>query len=261
MLSRHTAFLLFLILCLCASVAAQQPPPQRNPRAVAVLQQSLAAMGGAAPADSVATGTITLVEGSTTETGTIRILLRGLDQSREEMLLPEGRRTSVRSRDRAAEFKDQAGDQLPIELVVTSQSTASPLVLVTAALQSPDTALEYVVSETLDGDQCFHLRWWETFPSKPKRKPLEAFTVRDLWIDASTGLPKKLSYERRAARGSDAIQFDVSYGDYRNVGGTLFPFLIERATNGTPWATIRLTQIEVNKGLADADFAVEGMMP
>jgi hypothetical protein len=54
--------------------AAQSPSaaPVRDPQAVAALRQAFAAMGGRLPADTVATGTITIVEGSRTETGTIR---------------------------------------------------------------------------------------------------------------------------------------------------------------------------------------------
>src|ERR1700687_4223002 len=73
----------------------QQPPPPvtRDAQAVTLLQTSVGAMGGNVPSDSVATGSIKIVAGSQTSTGTIRILTRGTDQSSEQITLPEATRT------------------------------------------------------------------------------------------------------------------------------------------------------------------------
>src|SRR5437879_5170766 len=90
------ASLFVFILLFSPSVAAQQPP--RDPQAVAILQRALAAMGRPAPTDSVATGTAVLVAGSTTETGTIRILTRRLDQSAEYFQTPAESRVVIYSR-------------------------------------------------------------------------------------------------------------------------------------------------------------------
>src|SRR3989442_430575 len=96
------ASLLFCSLMIQASVAAQQPS-QRDPQAVALLQRTLAAMGGTVPSDSVATGKLVLVEGSKTSNGTMRILTRGTDQSSEQMQLSDGNRSVVYSREQASE--------------------------------------------------------------------------------------------------------------------------------------------------------------
>src|SRR3970282_1368534 len=90
-------------LLFSVSVAAQQPL-QRDPQAVAILQQSVAAMGGVVPSDSVATGTVVLVAGSKTEKGTIRILTRSLNQTAERIVTPEGQRAVIYAHYRAKEI-------------------------------------------------------------------------------------------------------------------------------------------------------------
>src|SRR5467141_1372305 len=74
---------------------------QRDPQAVTVLTQSIAAMGGSVPTDSVASGTVTLVAGSLTETGTIGILTRGVDQSSEQIQTPSVTHKIIYSRGQA----------------------------------------------------------------------------------------------------------------------------------------------------------------
>jgi hypothetical protein len=64
------------------------PAPTSDPQAVAAIQQAAIAMGGSAPSDSTATGTITTVAGSPTENGTITILTRGTDQTSEQIQTP-----------------------------------------------------------------------------------------------------------------------------------------------------------------------------
>ncbi len=215
-------------------------------------------MGGVALADSVAAGTIELVAGSKTEAGTIRILTRGMDQTAEEIVTPEGTRQVVYSREQASEVEANSSKTLQLELVVTSQSACFPLPLLAAALNHPDTAFEYLGQETLDGLVVHHLRFWNTFSSNAKLRHLAEFSVKDLWIDAATGLPRKLSFDRRAAGGAEPrIPVEVFFSDYRRVSGALYPFRIEKHFNGTPWATITINNVQLNAGLTDAAFPVE----
>src|SRR5260370_37413169 len=74
----------------------------RDPQTLAVLQSSIASMG-ALPRDSTASGTVTIVEGSSTSSGTMQIQTRGLDQSSEQFRLPGTIRLLVYSKGEAAE--------------------------------------------------------------------------------------------------------------------------------------------------------------
>lgn len=247
-----------VLLCMCVSVAAQQVP-QRDLEATVVSTQSATAMGGTVPSDSVATGTVTLVAGSKTDSGTVRILTRSTDQTSEQVTTADGSDTLVYSRGAAAEIQGSSSQYLQLELAVTCQSPDFPLPLLVGALNNADFAFQYVGAETFDdGSPVHHIRFWNTFASQPKLAPLADLSARDLWIDAVSGLPRKLSYVRRAARGAEpGILVEVFYSNFRDVGGALSPFLIQKSLNGTPWATMTITSVTLNAGLTDANFPVQ----
>ncbi len=250
-------FLIFVAIptALLAQQAAQ--PIQRDPQAVALLQAAAAAMGGTVPADSVAAGKISITAGSKTESGTIRLLTRGFNQTAEHVDTEEGKRAVIYARNRAVEVHNGSVQKLWMELVVTSRSVLFPVIPLADALGDPETGYEYVGRETLAGVLVEHLRFWKTFASSPDLQDLAEFTVIDLWVDSASGLPHKLAYERRPA-GGDAIgiRVEVYFSDYRNAGWLVYPFQIKKSLNGTPWATITIESVALNTGLTDLDFPV-----
>jgi len=247
---------LFSVLALATSTVTQQTPP-RDPQAVAVLQRSLAVMGGTIPADSMATGSVVLEEGSTTEQGTIRILTKGLNQTLEEIETPEGRRRIVYSRGRAFQAEKGHSGELWPELVVSSQGSSFPVAVVGSAFLNPDAAFRYLGLENLDGTQAHHIRFWNTFPSQPGLQHLAEFSTKDIWIDQVSSLPRRLSYFRRAALGSEGpVAIELSYANFQGIDGVLYPCRIEKSLNGTHWATIVIERVFINSGLTDTDFAL-----
>jgi hypothetical protein len=240
------------------SLFAQQSSTAREPQAIAVLQKAVAAMGNTLPADSVATGTVTLVEGSRTEEGTIRIATRGADQTSEDITLPSGQRVVVYSNGDAKEITGSQSANPPLQLIVTDQCPDFPLPLILSTLNNPDEAFQYIGAETLNETSVQHIRLWNTFSSKPRLQKLAAFSVRDIWLDTTSGLPLKLAYSRRAGGGAvPAIPIAVSFSQYTNVNGVLYPFQVNKSYNGTPWQTISIQSVSFNTGLTDAHFVVE----
>jgi hypothetical protein len=231
--------------------------PTQDPQAVTVLQQSVVAMGTTVPSDSTATGRITTLAGSLTENGTITILTRGTDQTSEQIQTPHGS-TVVYSQGQASGVAGSTPTPLPMERAVTSQCPQFPLVLVIGALNNADTSYKYFGLETLDVGSVHHIQIWNSFASTPKLQAMAKFSVKDIWIDAKSGLPQKISYTQRDGGGATpGIAIEVFFSDYRNVGGVLYPFSIQESMNGTPWATITIQSVILNTGLTDSNFPVQ----
>jgi hypothetical protein len=96
--------------------------------------------------------------------------------------------------------------------------------------------------ETLPGGPAHHL--WVT---------LKSGVVRHLWIDAGTGLLVK-SGSTRQVRGHP-VQFEVTYGDYREAGGVQIARSIETGVVGRPQRMrIAVETVEVNPKIDEADF-------
>lgn len=234
-----------------------QTTPKREASAVTILARAMSA-SGPQPADVQATGTVTLTEGSRTETGTIRIVGRGLEETAEHMVLPSGRRSLVFSKGAAHEKNDDVVSKKSVESAASSQSPSLPVLFILSALTDPDISAEYIGLETLDGADAHHLRLTNTFSSKKSLERFSEFTKRDIWIDATTSLPKKVWYEQRSGSGAvPRIACGAIYSDYRSVNGRLLPFRIERFQNGSPWATIQIEKYSLNAGIGKSEFDIQ----
>ncbi len=234
------------------------PSPQRDPQALTILNQALTAMASSVPADSSATGTVTIVEGSSTQNGTIQILTRGTAQTAETITSSAGQRAIIYSKDDAKEINAGQSVNPPLELIVTDQSPDFPLPLLLSLLNNADEAIRYIGQEALNGESVQRIQVWNTFASKPRLRELAPFSAKNIWFDTSSGLPLKIAYTRRAAGGAaPSFPVEVVFSNYRNVSGTLYPFQITKSFNGTPWQTITIQSVSFNSGLTDVQFQVE----
>src|SRR5262249_20601002 len=241
-----------------ASTSVAQTP-QRDAQAILLVTNAVAAMGGTSPKDSTATGAIQIVEGSTARTGTIRVLTSGTEQTREEITTGEGVEYTVYSRGRASAKKPGADEtKESLELAQSSQAAEFPLPFLAGLLSNSDVSIIYVGFETADARSFYHIRFSNTFSSAAQiMQGLADFSVRDLWLDAASGLPAKLSFDRRFGEGSTPhIPVEITYEDYRLVNGILYPYQISIARNGTPWASISIQDVSINIGLDSANFQV-----
>jgi hypothetical protein len=215
-------------------------------------------MGGAVPSDSVATGNVTIVAGSLTTDGTIRILTRGTNQSSEQTTLPESAYTVIYSQGLADETIKSTTTSIPLERAATSQSVCFPLPFLAAALANSDESIQYVALET-SGSQSFqHLRIQNTFASQPAFQQFASFSNFDVWLDATTGLPQRISFARRNGGGSaPSISVEAFFSNYKTTSGTAYPTQINLSLNGTPWTTITITSVAFNTGLTDSNFPIQ----
>src|SRR5439155_23511481 len=108
----------FLSLLPAFPLFSQQTPTTvtRDQQALALAQQSVTAMASTTPTDSSASGSITIVEGSTTQNGSIQILTLGTAQTSETLTLPSGKRAIVYSNGDPRETNGSQSIIPPLEL-------------------------------------------------------------------------------------------------------------------------------------------------
>lgn len=251
-------FLALPILARQTTTTSTQSPPQRDPQAVALVQQSVAAMASTPPSDSSATGTVTIVEGSTTQSGTVQILTLGTGQTSETLSLPGGTRSVVYSNGSSQETVGSQSAIAPLEIAATDQCPDFPLPLLLSALNNSDFGFRYIGQETLNGAAAQHIQVWHSFASNTNLQNLAPFSVRDIWFDSSSSLPLKIAHTRRAGSGAvPSIPVEISFTNYTKVSGILFPLLINKSYNGTAWQTITIQNVSFNTGLTAAQFQVQ----
>jgi hypothetical protein len=261
----RSAFIACLICVFAVAIPslarqAQQTPTaqlvvQRDPQAVAALQQAIVAMGTNVPSDTTLTGTVTLEAGSLTYQGSIRILTRGTTQTSVHLQATESDWTEVYSAGQAAKTQGANTALLPMETAASTQSAFFPLPILAGALGNQDVACQYIGPEELNGAAVVHIYIWNTYESIPALRFLSDFSGTDVWISATSGLPIRIAFIRRSGGGAmPRIPIVVDYSNYQAVSGTQFPFQIQESVNGTVWASITLQSVSTNTGLTDLNF-------
>ena len=230
--------------------------PQRDPQAVSLLQKSISVMG-VPPSDSTATGNVTTVAGSLTQQGTVTILTRGSTQTSIQFQMPNNPWTVVFASGQANKLETTETTVYPLELAASSQCLYFPLPFLAGILNNADYSVQYIGQEAVGSSTANHVVVQNTLNSNPTYKFLSPFTLADIWIDASSGLPLKIGMIRRDAGGSaPKIPISVVYSNYQTVSGVRYPFTIQEYITETLWATTTIQSVTFNSGLTDSNFQV-----
>ena len=229
-------------------------PPVRDAQAVSYLQNAIKAFGST-PADSTATGNVTILAGGLTLQGTVQILSRGTAESSVTVEAGSSNWSVIFSGGQANRTEAGKTTSLPLERASSSQSLHFPLPFISGLLANSDMSIQFIGQEQLNSSLANHIRVQDTFASQPLWQSLSEFTIADIWLDASTALPLKISRVRRDGGGfSPSIPISILYSNYQPVSGIRYPFTIQEFITDTLWATTTIQSVSFNTGLTDASF-------
>lgn len=228
--------------------------------AMTLLQSTVQVMGGNSVTDSTVTGTVTQTAGSLTTTGTVSILTRGTEQSREDITWSDCTDSNIYSS--LASVRVTCGNSvaLSMEETVTNQDAYSPASLLAHFANESDSSIQIIGTEVVNGINTTHLQISESFSTDTSLQAIAQYSVRDLWIDNTTALPVQLQYVQWTGQGSvdQHRAFLLQYSNYQSSGGFVYPSSIQVNLNGVPWRAITLTSVSLNTGLTDTNFPVDG---
>lgn len=245
----------FVVVLTLAQSSTQSPIFRRDPQAIAILAQTFKALGGIVPPDSQASGTFARVSGSSSDTGTIQIMTRGYSQTAEKLTVGGATTSVVYSQGYSVQRNASSTIRFSLERSLSSDSAMFPLITIAAA-QDPSSGAQFVGNESLNGTAAYHLRIWRNI-ADPNFSGLSAFAVKDIWLNAASGLPLEVAFEMRDADGSaPSIPVALFFSDFRSVSGIMYPFLISKNVNGTPYMNIAISQVAFGTGLTDLDFGL-----
>jgi outer membrane lipoprotein-sorting protein len=84
--------------------------------------------------------------------------------------------------------------------------------------------------------------------------------VSTIWLDKEAYVEIKMESKRK--RGEQEIELETSLGDYKEVGGLMFPHSIESKPKGAPQgANVTVQSIELNPEIDDATFTMPKPAP
>ena len=247
---------LFLSLVLTFPVVAQQAtssPIHQDPQAVSVINQALAAAGGAtalsAITDYTATGDITFHFAQDVQ-GTVTVRGKVLDQIRVDASLPGGVRSEIISQgDLTLKTEDNAVGQMAGPAPMAPARLILPWLLLVPVINNPSYKISYQGLFNLDGHTAHKIEVQYVQAGMPTRQRLANYHTFEVVIDAST-----LQILMLGDTVSRYLNRRIQYSDYRFASGVLVPFSIDEHIEDRPTRLIQLGSVTFNSGLQDSDF-------
>ena len=110
-------------------------------------------------------------------------------------------------------------------------------------------AVTLVGREKSEGAEVIHLRI------------VEKGRVTHYYLDAATGLDKKVTNRMTSPDGMYVAQQELRFLDYRDVQGRMVPFTVQQVVDGKPVGQTKVESVEFNIPIDDALFKMPGMAP
>jgi len=248
--------------------AQQAPSVAKDPQAVSILMQALAAAGGAttitAVSDYTATGSITY-HWNPQEQGSVTVRGLALDHIRVDATLLRGVRSWIIS-DGLTLIKSEDGtvwqyppsrlipssDAFPYQPALMPASLALPHWQLATTLNGSRFSLSYKGVVQLDGRSVHQVEAQDILPGQRQTDSMLKYRTIDFFIDATTlqlimtqdNIPKHIIHQ-------------IRYSNYTNVRGLSVPLSISEKMEGQSTWDIQLSQINFNTGLQDSTFTVQ----
>jgi hypothetical protein len=207
---------------------------------------------GVAVQDSVATGTISLWDGTN---GTITIKTKGLVLLHNDITINGNQTTTVTNGSSGYILKSGVKTAVPIWITKHKRPEHIPVFSRMADYAQPNTAITYVGQESIAGASVHHIRISST-PMDDTPPDLEDLISEfHVFVDATSMLPvKTLSFDLSPLAMQNRAPIETYFSDYRSVGGILVPFRRTRFLGGHMQMDVVLTAVQLNVGLPMSDF-------
>jgi|SRR5579859_5973933 len=263
----RTYVLAFSCLFLVFPLFAQQTATtiQRDPQAINLLAQSLAAAGGPVIStiqDFTATGTITYSWANRPVSGSVNIYSKGLTEFRMESSVPAGTQELVVSGQEATltpAYSTKA--ESPIFGMVTAGSLTFPAARISQILSNASISVVFLGPVEWNGSQTYQIHI--ALPPDPRLTAGPNFSGLgefNLYFDAHSyqllGLTERIWWDSDLRQ---SYAHELLFSDYRPINGMSVPFTItEKMSSQQTWS-VSLNSISFNTGLSDALFQPQAL--
>lgn len=251
------------ILFLCSGAARAQQPGS-DPKALSYAAKSVAAMtGNNTVSDATLSGTVnTWMAGSTSDTGTATLKVKGYGESRLDMQLTiSGAISQIRDAStgiaQGEAITGGTGTQYSYQNCVTDAAWFYPLNSAMAVAPNDGIVLSYVGLETLGGESVQHVQsyYYQSGLDPTSQSQLQTNSTIDYYLDATTFLPVAENFSTFSSTGT-AIPVQILFLSYQAINGVTSPQHIQEYINGTLQFDTTITSVLVNTGIPLSTFTI-----
>ncbi len=250
---------LALVSCFLAcalSTYAQQPSilqPVRDAQAIAIVQQSLVAMGGTAAIgqvqNSVVTGTTVDPTRQQAATESFTWTYAG-NQFRLADSAATGSHVLVSSSGSPQDFHDGAWFSVSPVMVRTNLAFHIPALVLFGEMQNPGYSFIFIGAATLNGKSATHIQARDDSDTTG-----HLFTPQDWYFDPVSGLPLRVEYQIPISQNpDDSLRASMDFSNFQAVSGILVPFQLSIAEGPVSFIST-VTSTSFNTTIDSSGFA------
>jgi hypothetical protein len=269
--------LLLFLLSLCLSVWAQQTANQQqasaasggqDPQAVGVLNQSLAAAGGAtairAITDYTATGNVSY-HWNPEEEGTVAIQGLGVTGIRIDAYLPSGVRSQAIHEGQTSikgpqgnlwqyppSYSIPSSEAFPYQPPLFPSGLVMPYLPLALVLNNARYSISYLGVVQVDGQSVHDIQVQRILANPTKPDSMAWYHRIDFFITVDT-----LQIVMTQDNVPNNVVHQVRFSNYKQLGGILVPFAISERMGGQNTNDFQLSQVNFNLGLQDSAFVIQ----
>jgi hypothetical protein len=259
---QEIAFAIAFVLSggVAAQDTARTMPADRDPQALAILQNALAHADSrnALPAvkDFRETGTITYYWAGQQVQGKATVRGLGLQRFRLDAQLPEGTRSWIVNRGTGwLKAADGRVTTIPYHNAVALGALTLPSLKLLTAVNSA-TSVTYAGVEKIENSQFQHIQINEQYiPGANPKDQAGRLGLSDIYIDPATNEIVGIQNNTHPIDTMNReIPHAIYFADFRSVDGIAVPFAVSEWINGQKIWSLQLDAVQFNRGLTDADF-------
>jgi len=248
-----------LIIASSPRVNSQQSvvTPQRDPQAVAAIQNALAAMGGANAIarvqNVIAQGSMLPAQGSAIPIGSFRMEDQFGAQAHEfrdtfqspalnQSIVSGHGNPGLLSNGHTKNFNPWSGNsRLPVHL---------PVMILSAFLASANCSIVSAGQTTINGHAAIQIHFHIDTDVVQ-----QTLSIQDWYFDSATALPLRVEYRiPDTSNPTIFIGAAADFSDFRPVQGVLFPYRVTAYQDDKALAALTLTLVAVNQAISSSDF-------
>jgi hypothetical protein len=236
------------------TVTAPQPVAQRDPQALSLLSQSLAAMTKGRPITDVKLqAQVTRTAGSETDTGSAVLEAAAYDKGRVSLALTSGPRLEIRNGTGGVwSIADAQNHPVAMHNTWTAAPWFAPALVIQSWIQDSSFSLAYAGLEDRDGGQVHHIHASRSLNADPQ---LTSLSGMDLYLDPQSLLPASLAYNTHPDDDLGVnLAVRVSFASYQGFSGMVAPSRIQSFLQNSLLLDVSVTAASANSGLAASDF-------
>lgn len=241
------------------STTTVQTAPALSPQATVLLIQASSALGASSAAsitDTVMQAFVTNSSDPGARPSAVTIKSKGSGMLRWESTISGKQSIVVSNRGTLREYNGTSWRTSPSANAIHQRMIHLPALLIAQENARADLAGSFIADETLNGRTVHHLKLSRI---SNVRTSLDAKLTKaseiELFVDAQTGLIAKISMIWLSDTDwRQGVPLEIYYDQYETVNGIKVPFYQRTVFNGQSTTEMRVTSVQCNVGLTDAEF-------